>query len=257
MRNTVIDAGFVYIVHELQLFGFAEISTLVDSQTLDQMIAALKVSQQNTTSGCAGICNLLDIPCAAELASSGAVRMVAEAVLGSKCFAVGGTFSDEGPDGKGGWHQDTLIAVRERREAPGFDEWSEQSGIHYVRPPSEVLQRMISIRLNLNACGEKSGLFQMLSASHRQGVLTSEEIQKKAAMDEHFAITGPVVRGGMLAFKPLLIHTSTPVSPTAFPQTLQLDFAGDPLPHGMNWRWDVSPIQKPPKNCGSGVSEYY
>jgi len=81
----MINARFVYIVHELQLFGFAQTEPLVANETLDALSAAL-APLESTDRG--GLRNLLDIPAVIELVSSGAMRMIAESVLGSNCFAV-------------------------------------------------------------------------------------------------------------------------------------------------------------------------
>jgi hypothetical protein len=45
-----------------------------------------------------------------------------------------------------GWHQDRTIAVRNKREAPGFGPWSKKSGIDHAEPPFEYIERMITLR---------------------------------------------------------------------------------------------------------------
>ncbi len=240
LSTSVIDARFVYLVHELQLFGFAGTETLIEAAALDQLIADL-APFQNESSDRAGLRNILDIPGVAALASKGPVRMVAEAVLGSTCFAVRGILFNKAPSAnwKVGWHQDTFIAVRERIEAPGFGAWSEKAGVIHCKPPDEVLQRMVSIRLHLDACGESNGPLRVLSATHRHGILNADEILKQIEAGEQFALTFTSERGAMLVFKPLLLHASSPAVLPQHRRVIHIEFAADPLPDGLNWRWVV------------------
>ena len=240
MRTSVIDARFVYLVHDLQLFGFASTDPLVDAFTLDSLITELAPLQcQSSDRG--GVRNLLDIPSVAALTSAGAVRMIAEAVLGAKCFAVRGILFDKAPDAnwKVGWHQDTTIAVRERRDTPGFSAWSEKAGVTHVSAPTDVLQRMISIRLHLDARDETNGPLRVLSATHRRGILNAGEIRKHIESDEPYAVACTAARGAMLVFKPLLLHASSPAKMPGHRRVIHLDFAVDPLPNGLNWHWTV------------------
>ena len=240
MSNSRIDARFVYLVHDLQLFGFASTEALVHALTLDPLIAEL-MPLLGQSADRSGLRNILDIRRVAELASTGPVRMIAESVLGTKCFAVRGILFDKTPDAnwKVGWHQDTTIAVRERRETPGYGAWSEKAGVTHVSAPAEVLQRMISIRLNLDACDETNGPLRVLSATHRRGILNAKEIQKHIETDEPFAVACTAARGAMLVFKPLLLHASSPAAVPGHRRVIHLDFAADPLPDGLNWRWTV------------------
>ena len=49
------------------------------------------------------------------------------------------------------WHQDAMIAVAERREAPGFRGWSEKEGVMHVRPPAHVLESIVALRVHLGS----------------------------------------------------------------------------------------------------------
>ncbi len=240
MGISLIDARFVYLVHELQLFGFASTEPLVDAYVLDTLTAELAPLQRHSADR-GGLRNLLDIPSVAALASTGPVRMIAEALLGTKCYAVQGILFDKIPSAnwKVGWHQDTTIAVRERRETPGYSAWSEKAGVNHVTPPVEVLQRMYSIRLHLDACDETNGPLRVLSATHHRGILNSEEIRKHIQTDEPFAVSCTASRGAMLVFKPLLLHASSPAAVPGHRRVIHLNFAADPLPGGLDWRWAV------------------
>ena len=240
MPHTLIDATWVYLVHELQLFGFAQTDALIEPHALD-FLSAEFTSQMKSSEHRSGVRNLLDYPGIIELVSAGPLRMIAEAVLGSQCFAVRGIYFDKTPDAnwKVGWHQDTTIAVSEKLPAPGYDSWSEKGGAVHVRPPVEVLQRMISLRLHLDDCSEDNGPLRVLSATHRHGILDGAELKKQVEAGEGFAVTCVAKRGSILVLKPLLLHASSPAQSPAHRRVIHIDFAADELPGGLNWRWRV------------------
>ena len=246
MPHTVIDASWVYLVHELQLFGFAQTKPLVDAHILDKLIEEFAARSQGSEHR-SGIRNLLDCPSVIDLVSTGPLRMIAEATLGSKCFAVRGIYFDKTPDAnwKVGWHQDTTIAVSEKVDAAGYDSWSEKGGVVHVRPPVEVLQRMVSLRLHLDDCGEDNGPLRVLSASNRHGILDGGALKKQVDAGEGFAVACTAERGSILALKPLLLHASSPAQSPAHRRVIHIDFAADELPGGLAWRWMVKRASKP------------
>ena len=71
------------------------------------------------------------------LARSRALTDLAEMVLGPGAFAVRGLFFDKTPTANWNlpWHQDLTIAVRARREVPGFGPWTPKEGFHTSMPP--------------------------------------------------------------------------------------------------------------------------
>jgi ectoine hydroxylase-related dioxygenase (phytanoyl-CoA dioxygenase family) len=186
-----------------------------------------------------GMRHLLDRPSVCALARSAPVRAVAEAVLGPECFAVRGILFDKTPDAnwKVIWHQDLTIAVRERREVPGFGPWSEKDGVPHVQPTGDILQRMVAVRVHLDECGPENGPVRVIPGSHRVGRLSAEAVDAwKAA--------GPMVecvvaRGGILAFQPLLLHASSPATTPAHRRVVHLEFAADQLPGGLAWYHQV------------------
>ncbi|MHB1558976.1 MAG: phytanoyl-CoA dioxygenase family protein, partial [Isosphaeraceae bacterium] len=113
------------------------------------------------------------VPEAAELARSPELVAIAQAVIGPGAFAVRGLFFDKTPTVNWNlpWHQDLTIAVRERRDVPGFGPWTRKGGIAHAHAPAELLARMITIRLHLDDCGSDCGPMRVLPGSHRSGRL--------------------------------------------------------------------------------------
>jgi ectoine hydroxylase-related dioxygenase (phytanoyl-CoA dioxygenase family) len=182
-----------------------------------------------------GIRHLLDVPSVRRLARADAVREAAESVLGAQCFAVRGILFDKsaGANWKVIWHQDLTIAVRERRDVPEFGPWTEKEGVLHVQPTVDVLERMLAVRVHLDECGPENGPVRVISGSHRHGRLSA------SAIDE-WKSRGPIVdctvdRGGILAFRPLVLHASSAAAQPAHRRVVHLEFAAGSLPGGLEW----------------------
>ncbi len=82
--------------------------------------------------------NLLEtVPVVRDLAESAVVCSFVEPILGPGAFAVRGLLFDKTPEAnwKVAWHQDLTIAVRQRKEVPGFGPWSVKAGVPHVQAP--------------------------------------------------------------------------------------------------------------------------
>lgn len=179
--------------------------------------------------------NLLELPEISKLAKSAPVRELSEAVLGERAFAVRGILFDKIPEAnwKVPWHQDVTIAVRGKVDVEGFGPWSTKAGILHVQPPAQVLERMISIRLHLDACDESNGALQVIPRSHNAGRIAEVEIP--AILSRSNARACVVGRGGALLMRPLLLHASSPSQAPAHRRVIHLDFASEGLPFPMKW----------------------
>jgi ectoine hydroxylase-related dioxygenase (phytanoyl-CoA dioxygenase family) len=179
--------------------------------------------------------NLLDLPEVSKLAESARVRGLAEAVLGERAFAVRGILFDKVPEAnwKVPWHQDVTIAVRAREDIEGFGPWSMKAGVLHVQPPAQVLERMISIRLHLDACDESNGALHVIPGSHCAGRIAETEIP--SMLEKSHAHACVVGRGGALLMRPLLLHSSSPSQTPAHRRVIHLDFACEQLPVPLKW----------------------
>jgi ectoine hydroxylase-related dioxygenase (phytanoyl-CoA dioxygenase family) len=178
---------------------------------------------------------LLDVAAIRRLATSSAVRSLIERVLGSNCLAVRGILFNKG-DGanwKAAWHQDCVIAVAQRKGVPGWGPWSIKGGVHHVRPSSELMSRMLAVRLHLDDCGIDNGPLRVVPGSHRRGFLSGTQIQD---WPKDHAITCTARRGDAILMRPLLLHGSSVAKTPSGRRVLHLEFATDELPAGISWR---------------------
>lgn len=215
--------------------GYFVTLPVIEPERLDALSAALDDLPVDGRRG--GIRNLLDLAVVRELCASRPVRSLAEAILGGECAAVRGLFFDKTPGAnwKVPWHQDRTIAVSERVETAGYGAWSDKAGVVHVQPPDEVLERMVAIRVHLDPCGAENGPLRVIPGSHRLGKLDSDQIAASRARSE--PVECVVERGGILAFRPLLLHASSPATRPERRRVIHLEFTSDRLPEGLSWRW--------------------
>lgn len=108
------------------------------------------------------------------------------------------------------WHQDRVIAVRDRIECDGFASWVPKDGFWHCEPPIALLENMVFVRIHLDAADEKNGTFQLALGSHKHGLIPSEEA---AGVAEASAIEACHAKAGdILIVKALLLHRSARVS---------------------------------------------
>ncbi len=156
--------------------GFALVLDAVDAATVSALITALEdaadVPSARRRGGVYAIRNLLEaVPAVAALAVSPQMRALTIPVLGPDVFPVRGILFDKTPGANWNvlWHQDLSIAVRERRDVPGFGPWSEKAGVVHVQPPPAVMERMLTVRLHLDDCEVANGPLLVLPAHTRVG----------------------------------------------------------------------------------------
>lgn len=226
---------------ELESNGFAVIPNVLDPSTIACLIDQLgRIPIGNATKqrgqSYFGIRNLLNVaPFVDELASSPCVRSIVERVAGKQAQVVRGIFFDKTPEAnwKVAWHQDLTIAVRDKREIIGFKCWSQKAGITHVQPPAFVLVEMLALRLHLDDTTEESGALKVIPGSHKHGRLTSTDIEK--IKQETKPVNCAVKKGGALAMRPLLLHSSSASTVRSHRRVIHLEFSSINLPGGLEW----------------------
>lgn len=179
------------------------------------------------------------VPQVRELANSNSARSLVEPILGTQARVVRGLFFDKTPETnwKVAWHQDLAIAVKERRELPGFGPWTTKAGVLHVLPPASVLENMVTLRFHLDECSEQNGPLQVLPGSHLNGRLEAPAI---AAWREKRPVnTCPVSVGGVLILRPLLLHASSEAQHPGHRRVVHLEYAADRLPEGLEWALEM------------------
>ncbi|MBC8103195.1 MAG: phytanoyl-CoA dioxygenase family protein [Cytophagales bacterium] len=224
--------------------GFAILPEVLDAPAIARLRAALDlkvVGGENALTSQRGgnvyaIRNLLSAPGAVrDLARLPAVRALVESTLGADAFAVRGIYFDKivGANWNVVWHQDLSLAVRARHDLAGWGPWSVKAGIPHVQPPTEVLERMLTVRLHLDDCGIRNGPLRVLPGTHRMGRIGPQEIVALRKRIPERVCSVP--EGGALLMRPLLLHASSEAEIPGHRRVLHLEFAADPLPPGLAW----------------------
>ena len=227
--------------------GFVIVERILSAPDVRGLLSALEQISRATSirsrGGIFAVRNLLDVcPAVRDLAGSDNIRSLVEPVLGLHFLPVRGILFDKipGANWKVPWHQDMTIAVGERMEAPGFGPWSMKADVFHVQPPASVLERMLSVRLHLDPCGEENGALRVIPGSHSSGRIPEDRIPAvREAMPEQVCAVG---LGGALLMRPLLLHASSPSRMPGHRRVVHLDFAAVTLPFGMRWASDQVPL---------------
>jgi ectoine hydroxylase-related dioxygenase (phytanoyl-CoA dioxygenase family) len=222
------------LCNAIECDGFAVVEQCLSESTVVQLITALDATPRH------GVRNLLDVPDIESLSKSAEVRRLVEQVLREPCFAVRATLFDKLPSAnwKVAWHQDRAIAVREKREVPGFGPWSRKAGIPHVIASPEVLRKMLAIRIHLDDCGEQNGPLRVIPSSHQAGILNDQEIDFWRT--GHQEVKCLVRRAGALLMCPLLLHASSAAVEPGRRRVIHIEYAVEELPGGLMWYQHIS-----------------
>lgn len=132
------------------------------------------------------------------------------------------------------WHQDRTITVTDRIEVEGFGPWSTKGGMLHVAPPASVIERMATLRVHLDPCGPDNAPLRVALGSHRLGMVPAGEAAAVAARHETFECHAEP--GDVWAYVTTILHASDRARSPSHRRVLQVDYASEPLPGGLQWR---------------------
>ena len=173
----------------------------------------------------AGARHLMARPAVADVANDPRLLRIARRGLGEAAVPYRATLFEK--SGRANWlvvwHQDTALPLASRFDAREWGPWSEKAGILYAHAPAWALARVLALRLHLDASTAENGPLRVIPGSHAAGLLSDEEVFGIARRQEHVAC--PVSRGGVLAMRPLLIHSSSKAREDAPRRVLHIEYA--------------------------------
>jgi hypothetical protein len=230
----------LFAARKLQKDGFAITSPLYSQSE----IAALLDCIENAPAASANfrrsqdvfaIRNLLgEIPALIPLLHTAALRELIAELFPAGCHLTKAIYFDK-PAGSNwlvAWHQDLMINVVQRANLPDFGPWTAKAGWVAVQPPAVVLENTITIRVHLDDCDETNGALKVVPGSHQRGVVPPETIIDFTSA----ATVCPVVAGGVMLMKPLLLHASNRSTSNRPRRVIHLEFSAEELPVGLAWR---------------------
>jgi hypothetical protein len=214
---------------ELNLNGFTVWPQLLNRDEL------IEVESRLGSSDGAGKRGVLRDPLVADFARERLVRELVSEDFGDGFFPVRAIYFDKRPEANWAvvWHQDLTIAVKEKREVEGFGAWSVKDGAAHVQAPVAILERMVTVRVHLDDADEENGALRVIPGSHRNGKLTSIEIEE--IRRQRAEVICAVERGGVMVMRPLLLHASSKSMSARRRRVLHIEYAKEALPGGLEW----------------------
>lgn len=169
------------------------------------------------------------------VASTGAIGSIAAGVLGPETKPVRGILFDKTATANWAlaWHQDRTICVRQRMEVSGFGPWTVKRGLLHVAPPFDLLRRMVTLRVQLDDVPSTNAPLLIAPGSHTVGRVPIDcvsEVARRCGVRTCLAEAGDV----WLYATPIL-HASHAASTPTRRRVLQLDYAAETLPGGLEW----------------------
>jgi ectoine hydroxylase-related dioxygenase (phytanoyl-CoA dioxygenase family) len=217
--------------------GWAVTHRVADANAIAELRDCLAPLAQ---AGRGGARNLLDEPRIAALAAAPTLRQFAAAILGDSCVAVRAIFFDKTPQAnwKVVWHQDLTVATQQRVEVPDYGPWTEKGGVPHVQPPTNILEHMLAVRLHLDPCTADNGPVRVIDGTHRLGRLAPAAIDRLRT--EHAESICLVAEGGVLAFRPLLLHASSPATRPGHRRVIHVEYAAQALAPPLRWHRELA-----------------
>lgn len=187
----------------------------------------------------AGARHLIDHPAVRALLQRRPLTALMKEVLGSNTFAYKATVFDKHAEANWlvAWHQDISIPVQRRLELRGWTGWSHKEDVLYVQAPTEVLAKLVALRIGLDDSRVDNGPLRLLVGSHRLGRLKHDDIATQSENYFEKVVTGP--QGSGLLMRPLTIHASSKTANVVRRRVLHLEFANFQLPSGLSWHRQV------------------
>ncbi|MEO7688767.1 MAG: phytanoyl-CoA dioxygenase family protein [Sphingomonas sp.] len=169
------------------------------------------------------------------LASGAAIGSVASGAIGAAARPVRAILFDKTATANWslGWHQDRTIVVAERREVKGYGPWTVKAGLLHVAPPFELLARMVTLRVHLDPVSADNAPLLIAPGSHRAGRVAEQDID--AVVAACGVATCRAERGDVWLYATPILHASEAAARPQRRRVLQVDYAAEDLPYGLEW----------------------
>lgn len=169
------------------------------------------------------------------LGSTGPIGSIAAKALGARSQPVRAILFDKTAQTNWSlaWHQDRTICVKQRINVEGFGPWTKKGGMQHVAPPFEILTRMVTLRVHLDDVPLTNAPLLIAPGSHTDGCILVDAIDavvRRRGIKACLAETGDV----WLYSTPILHASEAAMTPTRR-RVLQVDYAADELPGGLEW----------------------
>jgi ectoine hydroxylase-related dioxygenase (phytanoyl-CoA dioxygenase family) len=173
----------------------------------------------------AGARHLMSVSCVSRIANDARLLQIASKSLGQPAIPYRATLFEKLPQSNWlvPWHQDIALPFKEFFASPEWGPWSEKAGMKYAHAPAWALERVVALRLHLDASTHDNGPLRVVPGSHKLGVLEDEEIT--ALVEQRRFVECAVPQGGVLAMRPLIVHASSKVQSQQPRRVLHIEYS--------------------------------
>jgi ectoine hydroxylase-related dioxygenase (phytanoyl-CoA dioxygenase family) len=206
--------------------GFAVVPVAFEHEPLQKLVAEIEATAPRRSR--AGLRHALRLPPVAAFACHSLLIGLAQEILGPQAFPFRATLFDKSPHANWlvVWHQDTALPLLKHIEQQGWGPWSVKDGVHYAHAPSEGLNQLLALRIHLDDSTESNGPLRILPGTHKLGVLNDDRLQELAKQIQPIECICP--EGGIVAMRPLAVHSSSKLRAQASRRVLHLEYAASP-----------------------------
>jgi len=207
---------------QIRKLGYTIVSSVFTEGECDELLFALE--SQMLARSRAGARHLLSVPPISKLASDKRLISIATEILDRPARPFRVTLFDKSASANWSvvWHQDTALPVRVKVAAQGWGPWSRKAGVLYAHAPVEALSKVVALRVHLDESSLLNGPLRVIPESHLLGVLQDDVVARVAR--EHTPVDCVVCRGGVVAMRPLIIHSSARVRSAAARRVLHIEY---------------------------------
>jgi ectoine hydroxylase-related dioxygenase (phytanoyl-CoA dioxygenase family) len=171
----------------------------------------------------------------AKLAAERSVLQLAQSCLKGTPRLVRALFFDKTPDNNWfvSWHQDKTVTLNRRAALKGWGPWSLKDGVCHVQPPCSVLNKMVAIRLHVDAADASSGCLKVIPRTHRLGIIKQAEID--GIVEREIAVDCAVKAGDAVIMRPHVLHSSSKSMAKSHRRVVHLEYGDFKLPGSLCW----------------------
>ena len=203
--------------------GFSITENVFSDRECDELLRAL--AENRFARGRAGARHLMTNPAVRATANDPRLLAIARSSLGHDAMPYRATLFEKSRQANWlvVWHQDTALPLSSLNNSAEWGPWSRKAGVIYAHAPTWALWRTIALRVHLDPSTVENGPLRVIPGSHEAGVLSDEEVFALAKREEPVECSVP--RGGVLAMRPLLIHSSSKMMVNVPRRVLHIEYA--------------------------------
>lgn len=182
---------------------------------------------------------LKEVPAVQELVFTNKLHKLKANLFGEGYFAVKSIYFDKPAESNWfvAYHQDLTISVDKRIDLQGFGPWTVKQNQFAVQPPLNILEDNFTLRIHLDDTDESNGALKVVPGSHRKGIYRPETID----WNKETEAVCKVERGGVMAMRPLLLHSSSRTTNDKKRRVIHIEFSRQQLPAGLHWSEQILP----------------